>query len=211
MITPKKRAFVQSYLTHGFNATRAAIDAGYSIKTAGSQGQRLLNDVDVKALIAEAQQRVAARSDMTVDELVDGLTKIVRADVRKVMRWFSHLISETEIDEDADGDRVRRQVTTVNTHGYVISSDEIDDDIAFAIQEVRFDANGRPILKLAPKLEAMKMLALHLGMISPSGPGRAATSDPNELDDDELADIARGSGSKLIDATARPVQPDRVR
>jgi len=44
----KRALFVKLYIANGFNAKRAAIDAGYSEKTATSQGSRLLTFVDVK-------------------------------------------------------------------------------------------------------------------------------------------------------------------
>lgn len=43
--------FVKLYVANGFNATQAAIKAGYSEKTARSQGQRLLTKADVRAKI----------------------------------------------------------------------------------------------------------------------------------------------------------------
>ena len=52
-MTPKQRKFVEAYTD---NATAAALAAGYSPKTAYSQGQRLLKNVD----IAEA---IKARED----------------------------------------------------------------------------------------------------------------------------------------------------
>jgi phage terminase small subunit len=42
----RRRLFIETYLANGHNATQAAISAGYSAKTAGSQGQRLLKDVN---------------------------------------------------------------------------------------------------------------------------------------------------------------------
>jgi len=37
-MTIKQRLFCEAYLQNGFNATQAAITAGYSKKTAGSTG-----------------------------------------------------------------------------------------------------------------------------------------------------------------------------
>jgi phage terminase small subunit len=55
-LSDKQRAFVMEYIKD-FNATRAAIRAGYSEKTANQQGPRLLVNVGIKAeierLIAE--------------------------------------------------------------------------------------------------------------------------------------------------------------
>ena len=45
-LTAKQQAFVEAYCG---NATEAALKAGYSPKTAYSQGQRLLKNDEVKA------------------------------------------------------------------------------------------------------------------------------------------------------------------
>jgi phage terminase small subunit len=58
-LTAKQRRFVEEYLVD-LNATQAAIRAGYSARTARSQGQRLLTNVDVESALSEAQ---AARSE----------------------------------------------------------------------------------------------------------------------------------------------------
>ena len=57
----KQRRFVAEYLID-LNATQAAIRAGYSAKTASSQGERLLRNVEVQRAVAEAK---AARSEKT--------------------------------------------------------------------------------------------------------------------------------------------------
>ncbi|NCC69717.1 MAG: terminase small subunit, partial [Clostridia bacterium] len=55
-LTPKQQAFVQEYLCD-LNATQAAIRAGYSERTAGSQGERMLKNVEIQIALAEAQQK----------------------------------------------------------------------------------------------------------------------------------------------------------
>jgi phage terminase small subunit len=60
-LTPKQSLFVQEYLID-LNATQAAIRAGYSEKTAHSQGPRLLENVGIAQALAEASQE---RSDKT--------------------------------------------------------------------------------------------------------------------------------------------------
>ena len=46
-LTAQQRSFVAAYIQHK-NATQAAIDAGYSRKTAQQQGSRLLSNAVVK-------------------------------------------------------------------------------------------------------------------------------------------------------------------
>lgn len=62
-LTPKQKAFVELY---SGNATEAAAKAGYSAKTAYSQGERLLRNVEVRKAIAgreqkESRKRIASR------------------------------------------------------------------------------------------------------------------------------------------------------
>lgn len=48
----RKRAFCEAYLLSG-NATKAAVEAGYSSKTARSTGQRLLTFADVQEYLEQ--------------------------------------------------------------------------------------------------------------------------------------------------------------
>jgi len=58
-LTEKQQRFVDEYLID-LNATQAAIRAGYSVRTAKSQGQRMLTFVDVLNAI---QLKIVARSE----------------------------------------------------------------------------------------------------------------------------------------------------
>ena len=68
----RQARFVEEYLID-LNATQAAIRAGYSNKTAYSQGQRLLKKVEVAAAIQAAQIEVSRRANIAVDDVVTGL------------------------------------------------------------------------------------------------------------------------------------------
>ena len=46
-LTHRQAAFVRAYLSNGFNATKAARDAGYAAGTAHAEGSRLLRNVKV--------------------------------------------------------------------------------------------------------------------------------------------------------------------
>lgn len=54
----KQAAFVREYLID-FNATQAAIRAGYSQRTAGSQAHDLLKKPDIQAALKDGQKRLA--------------------------------------------------------------------------------------------------------------------------------------------------------
>jgi phage terminase small subunit len=63
------KLFAQEYIKD-LNATRAAKAAGYSEKTAYSQGGRLLNHVEVQKYIKEFMEKRAERTEITADNVL---------------------------------------------------------------------------------------------------------------------------------------------
>ena len=57
-LRPQIMIFVTEYLKNGNNATQAAIAAGYSEKTAYSQGSRLLKSVEVQQYLNKTEQNL---------------------------------------------------------------------------------------------------------------------------------------------------------
>lgn len=74
-LTPKQQLFVDSYLEN-FSATEAAIAAKYSVKTARSQGARLLTKVAVKAAINAAKAKVAKKCQLTAERILADVAEI---------------------------------------------------------------------------------------------------------------------------------------
>lgn len=79
-IEPKQRAFVDAYFVMGFNATQAAIKAGYSKKTARQLGSQLLANLNIKAAIAEQMAKYA----MPKEEVLARIGAIARSDIAEV-------------------------------------------------------------------------------------------------------------------------------
>ncbi len=73
-LTPKQARFVEEYLID-LNATQAAIRAGYSAKTANEQGAQLLAKLSIRQAVAEAQAVRSKRTEITQDEVIQGLKK----------------------------------------------------------------------------------------------------------------------------------------
>ena len=72
--------FVLEYLVDQ-NATQAAQRAGYSKKTAYSQGQRLLKHDEVKKYLAKATKEQHDRLNLKADDILRALYEIVSVDV----------------------------------------------------------------------------------------------------------------------------------
>ena len=58
--TDRQLKFMRAYVVSG-NATQAAIEAGYSSKSAHVQGSRMLRDVKVKEMVDKTLKRIAER------------------------------------------------------------------------------------------------------------------------------------------------------
>ena len=90
MLNEKQQRFADEYLID-LNATRAAIRAGYSEKTAAAQAARLLKNVKVSAYIKE---RMADQKEDTIasaDEVMRYLTSVIRGQSR------SHVLARNDL------------------------------------------------------------------------------------------------------------------
>lgn len=74
-LTPKQQRFVDEYLVD-LNATRAAIRAGYSVKSAEMLGYQLLQKTTVAAAVTQAQQKRSERTEITQDMVLKELARI---------------------------------------------------------------------------------------------------------------------------------------
>ena len=72
----KQKLFVKHYLLDR-NATKAAISAGYSEKTAKQQGSRLLTNVDVAAAISVSAQKIAEKLDISAEYVLGTIKQTI--------------------------------------------------------------------------------------------------------------------------------------
>ncbi|MEP5728474.1 MAG: terminase small subunit [Sulfitobacter sp.] len=75
----KWEVFAQEYLVD-LNATQAAIRAGYSQKTAKSQGQRLLTNVDLQNRISELMEIRSEQTEINAVAVLKRWTELAMAD-----------------------------------------------------------------------------------------------------------------------------------
>ncbi|HEV2619956.1 MAG TPA: terminase small subunit [Acidobacteriaceae bacterium] len=100
MLTPKQKSFVAEYLANGLNATQAAKDAGYSVKTAKSIGQENLTKPDIAAAIAAETLERTARLGYTADRVLDMAGKMAFFDVRKMFESDGSPKQIHQLDDD---------------------------------------------------------------------------------------------------------------
>ncbi|PTJ03655.1 terminase small subunit [Staphylococcus simulans] len=91
-LTRRQELFIEEYLID-LNATQAAIRAGYSQKTARSQGQRMLTKVDIQQAISERMEEKKSDIIMKQDEILERLTSQARREEKDYQVMLSeHLV-----------------------------------------------------------------------------------------------------------------------
>lgn len=78
-LNPMQKAFVDAYCLCP-NASQAAIKAGYSVKTAGSQGNRLLKNGKVHDAIATRMKAMQDKTIADTKEILQYMTSVMRGE-----------------------------------------------------------------------------------------------------------------------------------
>lgn len=139
-LTPKQKAFIQEYLVD-LNATKAALRAGYSKKSAGQIGSANLAKPYIKKALEKAMKKRSDRTKRTQDQVVEELAKIAFGDISQIVEW------------DDEGLKV-------------IPSSKLSQDKKASIAEIServTQAGGTIKIKQFDKLRALEMLGRHLG------------------------------------------------
>lgn len=107
----RMQRFVAEYIVC-LNATKAATLAGFSAKTARSQGERLLHDPRVAAAIAKAQAATLRRAQLKADDVLAEFWAIATADARELIEYrrtccrcchsINHERQRTQLEMDRD-------------------------------------------------------------------------------------------------------------
>ncbi len=141
-MTPRQELFVKEYLVD-LNATKAAVRAGYSAKTAEQQGPRLLGNVGVAVAIKKALEARAERVEVKSDDVLRELLRLARVDLGDAFDDKGKLKALHEMSVD-----VRRAIS-----GIKVTTEGRGDD-AEEVLEVKF----------WPKVQALELLGKHLGL-----------------------------------------------
>lgn len=80
-LSAKRKAFCDAYLANGMNATKAAKEAGYSDKTAYSQGNRLLKNAEVREYIKERTEELARDRIVSGNEVLAFLSDVMNGNM----------------------------------------------------------------------------------------------------------------------------------
>lgn len=153
-LNPKHRLFVRQYCRTR-NATRSAILAGYSEKTAGAIGGELLQKPEIAEAIEIGIARLAERIDVDAERVIQEYARIAFARPDDVIRWEGNKLVITDIDD-------------------------LDDDTLASIAEVTQTASGDLRIKFHDKAKALEALARHLDLFNRDNTHRFVSQNATE-------------------------------
>lgn len=145
----RKKKFCEEYLID-FNATNAAIRAGYSKKTAYSIGSENLKKPEIAEYLAARQKELQNVTGITQQRVLLEYAKVAFVDIRKFYAVDGALKSIHELDDDAAG-----ALAGVESYEEKIKTDGEEEDIVIGTNRK---------IKTYDKVKALDSLARHLGM-----------------------------------------------
>lgn len=148
-LSKKQQAFVIAYLKSK-SATQAAKDAGYSIKSAHSDGPRLLAHAGIKEAIAKELEALNEKNRLKASDVLAEIQKIAFADLSNAFDAQGKLLHPKEMPED-----IRKSLT-------LIATDELFDGYG---KEKELIGQTKTI-KIADKLKALELLAKHFKLLT---------------------------------------------
>lgn len=112
-LNQRQKLFASEYIKLG-NATQAAINAGYSKKTASSQSERLLRNVEIKSFITAEIEKMHDENIMDAKEALSILSDIARGKRDEEVIMMNPVSGEVErIMKKADNNTVIKAITEI--------------------------------------------------------------------------------------------------
>ena len=118
-LTAKQQRFIEEYCGNGFNATKAAISAGYSEKTAQEQSSRLLSKVIVSDAVQKFMNKATQKALVTTEDIVKELWQLGRyAEAESVRHSALKTLTDFTGGFDANKQQIESNVTVVVEDDY---------------------------------------------------------------------------------------------
>jgi phage terminase small subunit len=192
--TPRQRLFVQYYLIN-FNATQAAIKAGYSSKAAKEVGYRLLTYVHIKEAIKKYNEEISFEIGMNVQRTIMKYMKIAFSDITEFVE-FGQKDELLFTDEGPAIDReTGEQITYKRNFVAFKESSAIDGTL---ISEVKQGKDGVGI-KLHDKMKALEVLTKYHDLL-PDHHKRMVDNEKLKLERERLEfDKVKAAGGGDLD------------
>jgi phage terminase small subunit len=144
-LKPQHQTFADAYL-RTFNATKAAKEAGYSEKTAYSQGSRLLKDVEIQAYVRTRMEEHA----MSSTEVLYHLAQIARGDMDDIVDSKGTI----DIYKAREAGRTNL-IKRIKTKSITTADKDGEGSDIFESETEAYD-----------RMKALELIAKHLGMFT---------------------------------------------
>ncbi len=131
----KREMFVEAFFANGENATQAAVAAGFSPKTCGVTGAKMLKDPRILLRVEQRRKELVKDMRLSTERLCQEIGRLAFSDPRKIM----------------------------HPNGKVKLPHELDDDTAAAIASFEFDIDGSIKYKFWDKNSAQERAAKIVG------------------------------------------------
>lgn len=154
-LNERQKMFAKEYIID-LNATQAAVRAGYSEKTARSQGQRLLTNVDIQERIQKEMSKRSKRTEITADNVLNELAHIAFDDIKE---YLSFRTGKAVTGYDDDGE-------PIVDFTQIIEMKDSDDIDTRNIQEISMSPKDGFKFKLHDKQKALVDLGKHLRLFT---------------------------------------------
>lgn len=153
----RHEAFCRAYCTelNGrlYNASQAAIKAGYSVKTSRSQGSRLLTDDNIKSRIVELKAKYLKELEIDALWVLGKYKKILEDDISNYLKFG--MFEKTYVDD------LGQKSTSEEFQVIGKNSDEID---TWNISEISQGKDGTFKFKLHCKDKALAKMGEYIGL-----------------------------------------------
>lgn len=146
-LNDKQKQFCREFIVD-FNATQAAIRAGYSGKSARSQACELLTKPNIQAFLADLKAKRSKKTQITAERVLQELARIGLSDIGQFINDENVPLSVKKLTKS---NRAAVSMVKYKTRTY-------------------YDSTGKPVvvesheLSLWDKLSALDKIGRHLGM-----------------------------------------------
>lgn len=172
-LTDKQERFCIEYVID-FNATQAAIRAGYSENTAGQIGEQNLKKLEIQQRIQELKSKAVEKIEITHEKLLQELRNWAYSDITETMELSASQVKELPVE-------IRRLVTKFKR-----TTKKIGDSVTEDVIELHF----------VSKEKAIELIAKHIGFFEKDNEQKKTEFDMSGLTTEEL--IKRAEAVKKL-------------
>lgn len=145
-MNPMRKAFADAWIENGGNATQAAKKAGYSERSAYSQGQRLLKDSEVSAYIASRMKEIESDRILSLKDIQEFRSRVVKGEEKDQFEMEAALADRlkaaTDLEKallikEQEEERRRMEEAARNAGTYHLDLYNVPDSFHAVIRDIR--------------------------------------------------------------------------